>query len=86
MPSLPALLDTLNEVIVVEQLCNALSSSIKLTIKCKNTNTEESLSCTEKTNTTNVLGTGMFITRFDPKTTRIPVFWFLVFKVWPEPI
>lgn len=43
MPSLPALLDTLNEVIVVEQLCNALSSSIKLTIKCKNTNTEESL-------------------------------------------
>lgn len=46
----PALLDTLNEVTVVEQLCNALSSSIKLTIKWKNTNTEENQSLTEKCN------------------------------------
>lgn len=46
----PALLDTLNEVTVVEQLRNALSSSIKLTIKWKNTNTEENQSLTEKYN------------------------------------
>lgn len=89
--SLPALLDTLNEVIVVEQLCNALSSLIKLTIKCKNTNTEENLSFTEQ-NTIDVLGIGMCIACFYPKTTRIPVFHFFVclfcflFKVWPEPI
>lgn len=57
MPSLPALLDTLNEVTVVEQLCNALSSSIKLTIKRKNTQIlRESELLHRKNNTTDVEG------------------------------
>lgn len=44
--ALSAPLDTSTEVIVVQQLCNALFSLIKLTTKCTNTNTEKNLSRT----------------------------------------